>query len=74
MCMVRIKIKRFSILQGCHFTWKYPEIDNLGQKNLEFLTIFTSLVVKFCFDTKKNCPRDNFFSNSSRNFFLKNHI
>ena len=33
-------------------TWKYLEFDNLGQKNLEFLTIFTCLVVKFCFNTK----------------------
>ena len=38
-------------IQGCDFTWKYLEFDNLGKKkpevweilkkNLEFLTIFT---------------------------------
>ena len=39
-------------LQGCHFTLKNMEFDNLGEKNLEILTIFSCSVVKFRFETK----------------------
>ena len=43
------------ILQGCHFTWKNLELDNLGKKNLEnpgLSIILRCIVVKFRLETK----------------------
>ena len=53
----------------------YLEIfDNLGKKNLKFLTIFICSIEKFCFDTKKNYPIDKVFLGLIKNFFYKKHI
>ena len=38
--------------QGCHFTWKNLEFDNLGKNNLEKPGILTFSVVKLGFDSK----------------------
>ena len=51
-------------------TWNYEQ---KSLKNLEFLTIFTCLVVKFCFDSEKNILQIIFFE-IIKNFFPKKHI
>ena len=47
--------------------WKIPgktfNFEQKSLKNLEFLIIFTSLLVKFCFDTKKLWYRQIIFDN-----------